>query len=100
VTNRMHDKSERHLHDGTPTDYCESCRKYTYISRAAARKRRKRGDTTRSLNAYRCPDGRGWHLGHLRDHEHSRDHHRAQWPCVKTVRALPPSTFPQVGPCR
>src|SRR5215468_219293 len=42
VTGRMRDKSQRHLHDGTPAGYCEGCSKYTYISRAAAKKRRKR----------------------------------------------------------
>jgi hypothetical protein len=78
VTGRLRDKSQRHLHDGAPAGYCEQCRKYTYISRAAARKRRKRGEATKSLNAYPCPDGRGWHLGHLRNNEHSRDHHRAR----------------------
>ena len=77
MTSRVRSKSERHLHDGTPTGYCEQCGKFSFISRAAARKRRKQGDKSRTVNAYRCPDARGWHLGHLRDPEHSRDHHRA-----------------------
>jgi hypothetical protein len=75
MTSRLHNKSERHLHDGEPTGYCKDCRKFTYISRTAARKRRKLPKTTRGLNAYWCPHNAGWHLGHLREHEHSRDHH-------------------------
>jgi hypothetical protein len=77
MTSRLRDKSQRHLHDAEPTRYCQPCRKFSYISRAAARKRRTLPNTTTGPNAYRCPDNTGWHLGHLREDEHSTDHHRA-----------------------
>jgi hypothetical protein len=77
VTSQRRYKYERRVLDaGRPAGYCEDCRKHYYISRAAARKARKR--SPQGLAAYPCPHGAGWHLGHLRDPEHSRDHHRAR----------------------
>ena len=43
---------------------CEACRKIAYLDRAGARRaRRMMGDS--GLSVYQCPQGVGWHLGHL-----------------------------------
>jgi hypothetical protein len=78
VTSQRRTKYNRRILDaGRPASYCEDCRKHQFVSRAAARRARKKGPL-QGLNAYPCPHGAGWHLGHLRDHEHGRDHHRTQ----------------------
>jgi hypothetical protein len=45
---------------------CETCDKFTYRTRRDARQARKayhRGD--QGMQAYECPTGRGYHLGHI-----------------------------------
>ena len=45
---------------------CGPCGKRAYPSRREARARAKQIPGTH-MNAYRCPHGAGWHLGHLPD---------------------------------
>lgn len=49
-----------------PTGRCADCGKFTYASRRDAERGaiRARGPA-HGLDAYRCPVGVGWHLGHL-----------------------------------
>jgi hypothetical protein len=83
MTRRAREPYARYLPDGTPVGHCQHCDKQTYIDRKSARQGRRaarRGGrrTGTGLSAYECPHGAGWHLGHLRDHEHGRDRLRAQ----------------------
>lgn len=43
---------------------CEQCEKRVYETAAAARRQAKR-IPGRHMSTYPCPDGNGWHLGHL-----------------------------------
>jgi hypothetical protein len=43
---------------------CGACKKRTYPNRRTAQATAKT-IPGRHMNAYRCPDGTGWHLGHL-----------------------------------
>lgn len=46
--------------------YCSPCRKRSYGSRKDARKARKARHADDScVHVYACPDGLGWHLGHV-----------------------------------
>jgi hypothetical protein len=45
---------------------CVGCGKYRFMSRAAAKKARRRMGNPGGMNAYECPTDTGWwHLGHL-----------------------------------
>jgi predicted secreted protein len=45
---------------------CQSCGKLSYTTRKDARRSASRYPGAHHLNAYPCPHGQGWHLGHLR----------------------------------
>lgn len=49
---------------GSHGGICAACRKRTYVNGRAARAVSKK-IPGRHLSAYRCPQGAGWHLGHL-----------------------------------
>jgi hypothetical protein len=44
---------------------CQHCGKQTYLSRKEAKRVAKTVHPGEDLNAYRCPHGEGWHIGHL-----------------------------------
>jgi len=68
----------RRIHAGTPACRCEPCGKFSYVSRSAARKARRRVVKGAELCAYPCPhNSQWWHLGHLLDHQNGRDRLRA-----------------------
>lgn len=68
----------RHGAPWTVASTCGGCGKLNYASRRAAKKALRAlypGDVGHSMNAYPCPNGGSWHIGHR-----SKAPKRGVWP--------------------